>query len=129
MAAICVDCRREGEQYKTKLEAATQANETHHKEITQMQADMERLAGAIDPNPQVSFFVFFSGLSDIPGPPLFSLTVQLLDSRVATNRKSQVVPDLDIRWKKGGPHSKGGPYEVEKKWPGAATGGPRPARQ
>ena len=25
-------------------------------------------------------------------------------SRVATNRKSQVVPDFDIRWIKGGPH-------------------------
>ena len=44
-----------------------------------------------------------------------------IDHRVATNRKSQVVPDLDIRWKKGGPHLKGGPYEVEKRWPSAAT--------
>ena len=35
----------------------------------------------------------------------------MLYCKVATNRKSQVVPNSDIRW------------------PGAATGGPRPARQ
>ena len=49
-------------------------------------------------------------------------------ARVATNRKCQVVPDLDKvekRWST----LKGGPYELDKKWPGAATGGPRPARQ
>ena len=43
--------------------------------------------------------------------------------------KSQVVPDFDVKWKNGGPHYKGGPYEVEKRWPIAAIGGPRPARQ
>ena len=42
--------------------------------------------------------------------------------RVATNRTSQVVPDVDIRWKKGGPHKNRGPYEVDKRWPGAAMG-------
>ena len=35
--------------------------------------------------------------------------------RMVTNEKSQVVPDFNIRWKTGGPHQKGGPYEVVKR--------------
>ena len=38
-------------------------------------------------------------------------------------------PRSRYKVEKCGPHKKGGPYEVGKMWPGAATGGPRPARQ
>ena len=38
------------------------------------------------------------------------LMATYLVRRVATNRKSWVVPDLDIWWKKGGGDTKGAPH-------------------
>ena len=64
----------------------------------------------------------------VPTLPVYNVT-NSLQFRVVTNLKSQVVPDFDIRWKKGFPHKTSGLYKVEKRWPGAATGGPRPALQ
>ena len=53
----------------------------------------------------------------VHGTPRHRRHHDALCSRMATNRKSQVVPDFDIRWENGGPHYKGGPYEVEKGGP------------
>ena len=56
---------------------------------------------------EISYFVIYLGIVlriYNKYQPQTSIFHPVAIFRVATNRKSQVVPDFDIRWKDGGPH-------------------------